>query len=141
MWRILVGLSLIPAFGTLYQRLTLPESKRFEAASKNQDPAALEKGSIDDLKKSTANVSEASEDNGADQEGAKNAAEYKAEKSQRFHEFLVYFSEWRHFKVLLGTSVCWFLLDIAYVRISHNLLTTVALCTDFVIVTASTVST
>lgn len=29
-WRIVVGLSLIPAFGTLYQRLTLPESTRYE---------------------------------------------------------------------------------------------------------------
>lgn len=27
-WRICVGLSLVPAFGTLYQRLTLPESTR-----------------------------------------------------------------------------------------------------------------
>ena len=29
-WRIAVGVSLIPAFGTLYQRLTLPESKRYK---------------------------------------------------------------------------------------------------------------
>jgi PHS family inorganic phosphate transporter-like MFS transporter len=29
-WRICVGLSLIPAFGTLYQRLTLGEARRFE---------------------------------------------------------------------------------------------------------------
>ncbi|EPQ54923.1 inorganic phosphate transporter [Gloeophyllum trabeum ATCC 11539] len=34
-WRVIVGLSLIPAFGTLYQRLTLPESKRFMAAKNN----------------------------------------------------------------------------------------------------------
>jgi len=31
-WRIVVGLSLVPAFGTLYQRLTLPESTRFISA-------------------------------------------------------------------------------------------------------------
>ncbi|EEB91629.1 hypothetical protein MPER_09986 [Moniliophthora perniciosa FA553] len=29
-WRIIVGVSLVPAFGTLYQRLTLPESTRFK---------------------------------------------------------------------------------------------------------------
>lgn len=28
-WRVVVGLSLIPAFGTLYWRLTLPESTRY----------------------------------------------------------------------------------------------------------------
>lgn len=33
-WRISVGLSLVPAFGTLYQRLTLPESKRYEEAKR-----------------------------------------------------------------------------------------------------------
>lgn len=33
-WRIVVGISLIPAFGTLYQRLTLPESTRFIASQK-----------------------------------------------------------------------------------------------------------
>jgi MFS transporter, PHS family, inorganic phosphate transporter len=33
-WRICIGLSLVPAFGTLYQRLTLPESKKFEASRK-----------------------------------------------------------------------------------------------------------
>ena len=33
-WRLAVGLSLIPAFGTLYQRLTLGESTRFKDAKK-----------------------------------------------------------------------------------------------------------
>ena len=31
-WRIVVGVSLVPAFATLYQRLTLPEAKRFKEA-------------------------------------------------------------------------------------------------------------
>jgi MFS transporter, PHS family, inorganic phosphate transporter len=31
-WRIIVGVSLVPAFGTLYQRLTLGESTRFAEA-------------------------------------------------------------------------------------------------------------
>jgi PHS family inorganic phosphate transporter-like MFS transporter len=38
-WRIVIGLSLIPAFGTLYQRLTLPESKRFIASQKRPEDA------------------------------------------------------------------------------------------------------
>jgi PHS family inorganic phosphate transporter-like MFS transporter len=44
-WRIVVGLSLVPAFGTLYQRLTLAESTRFIASQKKEeDPiAALKK--------------------------------------------------------------------------------------------------
>lgn len=35
------------------------------------------------------------------------------EKAQ-IGEFIAYFSEWRHAKVLIGTCTCWFLLDIAY---------------------------
>jgi len=35
-WRVVVGLSLIPAFGTLYQRLTLPESTRYENTKKGE---------------------------------------------------------------------------------------------------------
>lgn len=33
----MIGLSLIPAFGTLYQRLTMPESKRYLASRKRPD--------------------------------------------------------------------------------------------------------
>lgn len=46
-WRIVVGLSLVPAFGTLYHRLTLPEATRFERASAGQpveDEEALKNG-------------------------------------------------------------------------------------------------
>ena len=33
-WRIVIGISLVPAFATLYQRLTLPESARYIASQK-----------------------------------------------------------------------------------------------------------
>jgi hypothetical protein len=33
-WRVVVAVSLFPAFGTLYQRLTLPESTRYNYARK-----------------------------------------------------------------------------------------------------------
>ena len=35
----------------------------------------------------------------------------------RVLEFIAYFSEWRHGKMLLGTCLCWFLVDIAYVPV------------------------
>lgn len=47
MWRIVIGLSLIPAFATLYQRLTLPESTRFLASQKRP----TEEEQFEDLKK------------------------------------------------------------------------------------------
>ncbi|KAG8903580.1 hypothetical protein FRC01_009147 [Tulasnella sp. 417] len=41
-WRIVVGASLIPAFGTLYQRLRLPEAARYEEAQKMADEQYFE---------------------------------------------------------------------------------------------------
>lgn len=98
-WRICIGFSLIPALGTLYQRLTLPESTRY-----SEQKAKAEGGfdSVEDVEKkdpgATAEVAQAGE-----------------EHSGHFMEFLRYMSEWRHFKILLATAGCWFLLDIAYV--------------------------
>jgi hypothetical protein len=43
-WRIIVGLSLIPACGTLYQRLTLQESTRFK---KSQEAELPEQGDLE----------------------------------------------------------------------------------------------
>ncbi|KAK7676468.1 hypothetical protein QCA50_014513 [Cerrena zonata] len=116
-WRIVVGLSLIPAFGTLYQRLTLPESKRFEDAKRD----ARDAESLDTLKEK-----QATEDNGSDKPKDTTTAttvaakELLDAKKNHFKEFLEYFSEWRHLKQLIGTSMCWFLLDIAFYGINLN---------------------
>ncbi|KAG6827238.1 hypothetical protein H0H92_012694 [Tricholoma furcatifolium] len=52
-WRIVIGISLIPGFATLYQRLTLPESSRFLASEKlkNATSAAEEGDAIAELKR------------------------------------------------------------------------------------------
>lgn len=46
-WRIVIGLSLIPALGTLYQRLTLPESEHFKESQRQH----AHEDDIEDLKK------------------------------------------------------------------------------------------
>ena len=146
-WRIVIGLSLIPAFGTLYQRLTLPESRRFQAARQldEEDPIALEKRlaqeKIDAAKAEERSVSEDSSDAkgnklnerppainvnnvgpGAGSQRPEEVIEKEQGLGQReavrrkkahFREFLEYFSEWRHLKILIGTCSCWFFLDIA----------------------------
>ncbi|KAJ7776351.1 major facilitator superfamily domain-containing protein [Mycena metata] len=108
-WRIVVGLSLIPAFGTLYQRLTLPESIRYQ---ESQNPQANV-----ELQQSNDSAEEA-----AKKEGGNHAVltEEVVKKKAHFREFLTYFSKWRHAKLLIGTCVCWFLLDIAFYGINLN---------------------
>ncbi len=34
--------------------------------------------------------------------------------------FMIYFSEWRHLKTLLGTSLTWFLVDVAFYGVNLN---------------------
>ena len=43
-----------------------------------------------------------------------------AAKRAHWAEFAAYFAEWRHLRTLLGTCVCWFLLDIAFYGINLN---------------------
>ena len=116
-WRILVGLSLIPAFGTLYQRLTLPESNRYNA-SKSLKQLPDSQDDVDELKKEEQPNAEVVEV----EETIKHKAHFRGKYyimmqcSRHLNlciEFLIYFSEWRHAKILIGTCACWFLLDIA----------------------------
>lgn len=52
MWRIVIGVSLVPAFAMLYQHLTLPESTRFLALQKLKNASAKEEGdAIAELKR------------------------------------------------------------------------------------------
>jgi len=46
--------------------------------------------------------------------------EVLAVKKAHFSDFIRYFSEWRHAKLLIGTCTCWFLLDIAFYGINLN---------------------
>ncbi|KAJ7234736.1 major facilitator superfamily domain-containing protein [Mycena rebaudengoi] len=108
-WRIIVGISLIPAFGTLYQRLTLPESTRFIASQeKAQDVTEIDKKQ----EKSATNSAEEAQEIVEIEEVLK--------KKAHFREFITYFSEWRHAKLLIGTSASWFFLDIAFYGINLN---------------------
>ncbi|TFK46568.1 MFS general substrate transporter [Heliocybe sulcata] len=128
-WRIIVGLSLIPAFGTLYQRLTLPEAKRFEAAREGADDESafkqLEAAGDDRLHEKTGTKEMATVNttgSGSDvEEGERGRSKaLAAEKKAHWRDFFVYFSEWKHARTLLGTCLCWFLLDIAFYGINLN---------------------
>ncbi|KAJ7075608.1 inorganic phosphate transporter [Mycena belliarum] len=117
-WRIVVGVSLVPAFGTLYQRLTLPESTRFiESQEPNQDVMLLKQkqAAADDNTEAKSTPAEVPKD-----AGTQVAIAEVLKKKAHFREFLTYFSEWRHAKLLLGTCMCWFLLDIAFYGINLN---------------------
>ncbi|TFK37797.1 major facilitator superfamily domain-containing protein [Crucibulum laeve] len=171
---VVIGLLLIPAFGTLYQHLTFSQSTRFIASQKinqhHKEGRELEMDDIEELKKAqreedvrmgnvpkatatdegrrrsteekepvSETTSESDEKKGdvlikeepntpsastSDDEAEEDAEalepEKLVEKKAHFKEFITYFSEWRHAKLLIGTCMCWFLLDIAFYGINLN---------------------
>ncbi|KZV84846.1 MFS general substrate transporter [Exidia glandulosa HHB12029] len=140
-WRIIVGLSLIPAAATLYQRLVLPESKRYLKSRSLEEENATNGTGSSDLEKDSAlkkhggetdvavhDASSGSVDHhnattppaNGNGTGAVKPKEVLKAKHAHFREFVTYFSEWRHAKILIGTCMCWFLLDIAFYGINLN---------------------
>lgn len=120
-WRILVGLSLVPAFGTLYARLTLPESRKFELTKAHTD------SSIDQRDQNPSDIEKAKDadsDSGPEVKPVDHEDDLKhhvvAVKRAHYQEFFAYFSTWPHLKVLLGTTSTWFLVDIAFYGINLN---------------------
>ncbi|KAF9557370.1 MFS general substrate transporter [Agrocybe pediades] len=159
-WRICIGVSLIPAFGTLYQRLTMGESKRFEDAQKLRHAEGQQQSDDEDeieklkrMQREEEDASAAATPTSTDEEANKHKdevlvsarepkavgssaassngdeevvdeatadPEVLAKKKAHFGEFVKYFSEWRHAKLLIGTCGCWFLLDVAFYGINLN---------------------
>ena len=122
-WRIMQGVALVPCFAVLYFRLTLVEATRFTQARKIQDdPEILARqgmvaapvDSSDDIVKHQPESEASSLKNEAVGLGFKTIGE------KPHNEFLEYFSEWRHLKMLIGTAATWFLVDITFYGINLN---------------------
>jgi MFS transporter, PHS family, inorganic phosphate transporter len=106
-WRILIGLGMVPAFIGLYFRLKIPETPRFTLdvernfnQAKQDVDAMLYSGKFEvdpDLVIQRVEAPRAS-----------------------WTDFFGYFGKWKNAKVLLGTSYSWFALDIAFYGLSLN---------------------
>ncbi|KAJ7716743.1 major facilitator superfamily domain-containing protein [Mycena maculata] len=126
-WRIYTGLILIPAIITIVQRMMMTESTRMKGVQDiREDPTLIAKGQVKGIKldhhdDKIVDGSEAS----VDQEVAPpvaggGIAATKAAKAAAWRDARDYFSEWRHLKILIGTTMSWFLLDLIFYGISLN---------------------
>ena len=107
-WRLCVGFGAIPGCVALYFRLTIPETPRYTMQVQNN----LEKGMKD------INSCVDTEKKGSDIQTAVKPDE--SVKKASFKEFCQHFSKWKNLKVLLGTSITWFALDVAFYGINLN---------------------
>ncbi|KAJ6479452.1 major facilitator superfamily domain-containing protein [Mycena vitilis] len=125
-WRIYTGLILIPGIITIVHRMMMKESTRMQGVQAiREDPTLINKGHV----KGVHLASEKPLDtNSSDKEGSvdetvapvSNVAATKAAKARAWRDARDYFSEWRHLKILIGTTMSWFLLDVIFYGISLN---------------------
>lgn len=102
-WRMCIGFGAIPACIALYFRLTIPETPRYTMDIDND----IDRG-INDI-----NIIKG--------ETKKKVEETTNKQSKAtFQEFIDHFSKWKNGKVLLGTSLTWFALDVAFYGLNLN---------------------
>lgn len=101
MWRLLVGLGVVPAVIALYFRLTIPETPRFTMdIERNINQASQDVDNF--LTSGTYYV---------DPDAA--IERVQAPKASR-RDFAAYFGKWENMKILIGTSYSWFALDVSF---------------------------
>ena len=103
-WRLCLGFGCLPALFAIYFRLTIPETPRYTIEINN------------DINKAVNDV-----DCVIDHERKKNLNSKKNnENKATLRETYDHFKKWKNFKVLLGTSLTWFALDVAFYGINLN---------------------
>ena len=115
-WRIIVGVGAIPACLALYYRITIPETPRYTFDVQLD----VEKADAD-IRAYVSNKAHGEVD--IVQMPSRNqyitGPSLKAPQAS-WADFCAYFREWKHLKVLIGTSMSWFFLDLAFYGLGLN---------------------
>ncbi|CAG8435371.1 7404_t:CDS:2 [Ambispora gerdemannii] len=107
-WRIVTIIGIIPAFIGLYFRLTIPESPRYTMDIEGNIGRAA--NDIQFVTRKSSIVEEYQDD----------PRLFAKPPPHNWENFKAYFGQWKNAKVLIGTSVSWFVLDIAFYGIGLN---------------------
>lgn len=122
-WRIQMGIALVPALCVLPFRLTMPEGQKYlESLELNHATSSSPTNSASEPTPSISNAGSPNLPAETSQREASTVPVIGPPKSRKakWDTFIVYFKEWRHLKVLIGTASTWFLLDIAFYGINLN---------------------
>lgn len=114
-WRLIVGAGALPACFALYYRITIPETPRytFEVAKDIEKAdadikaymASRSKGDIDEIKQAKMK---------------RVASSALNIPSASWPNRVSYFRQWKNAKVLTGTTMSWFFLDLAFYGLGLN---------------------
>ncbi|OAA38833.1 phosphate permease [Metarhizium rileyi] len=112
-WRIIVGVGAIPACLALYYRITIPETPRYTFDIQH------------DVEKADADIKAyvSSKSNGDyDRRHSRSKVPENSLDLPRasWADAFAYFGDWKNFKVLAGTTMSWFFLDLAFYGLGLN---------------------
>ncbi|KAI8868159.1 phosphate permease [Ramicandelaber brevisporus] len=117
-WRICVGVGAIPALFAVYFRLTIPETPRYTLdIEKDVGQAMLDTNAVTHWSEPVARSSSRYSTVSAGNASRENVLR---ERKVGWADFKEYFGRWKHGKILLGTAVAWFALDVAFYGINMN---------------------
>jgi len=128
-WRLQIGLALIPALITVWPRLRMPEGKKYlESRELNVRMRPESVNSVNSRYTTGSHHKDreeieliVSDGRGLQEQIDAVRAEIDAQgRRASWNVFIVYFREWRHLKTLLGTMSCWFLLDVTFYGTNLN---------------------
>lgn len=121
-WRIQMGIALVPALAVLPFRLTMPEGLKYLESKELNSATSSSPASF--TSSNTPRRSEAGSPNlpaeHARIETKRVPVIEEPKPKAKWDTFIVYFKEWRHLKLLIGTASTWFFLDIAFYGINLN---------------------
>ena len=120
-WRLQVGLTLIPCFALLYFRLTMPESRKFKQSTELSSIGKKSLSSSEATLDSENELKTAVNKDGQDRRvSVVEAHATEPPKKVQMTAFIEYFSQPRHALSLFGCAFSWFLVDVAFYGINLN---------------------
>ncbi|KAF4986461.1 hypothetical protein FDECE_15948 [Fusarium decemcellulare] len=114
-WRIIVGVGAIPACVALYYRITIPETPRYTFDIEHD----VEKADAD-IKAYVASRSKGSFDVVHQVRTKRIAGRNLNVPRASWSDLVSFFRQWANFKMLLGTTLSWFFLDLAFYGLGLN---------------------
>ncbi|KAH7317770.1 H+ symporter [Rhexocercosporidium sp. MPI-PUGE-AT-0058] len=114
-WRIIIGFGGLPALFALYYRITIPETPRYTFDIKHD----IEKAQAD-IKAYVNNQKEGDVDPISQEQTKQRIGHKLTAPRASWRDVWGYFSQWKNFKVIFGTTSAWFFLDLAFYGLSLN---------------------
>ncbi|KAM4058963.1 major facilitator superfamily protein [Hirsutella rhossiliensis] len=113
-WRIIVGVGAIPACLALYYRITIPETPRYTFDVRHD----VEKAGADI--RAYVHSKSGGDYEGHRRSGTRLSATLLHVPRASWADVFAYFGEWKNLRVLIGTTMSWFLLDLAFYGLGLN---------------------